>query len=348
MNGKTNVTVSGGNDSLGGIIPLNPPTAFVAKGDNAKCLLTWTDPRDKYATPEGEQAQDSQQLVSLWDHTVLVRKIGSQPAGPHDGIMVVSSSVRNQYQSTTYIDAGLINDTIYHYGVFAYNTDGVASEGTFASATPIAGTHLSQLSEGTIIKINENGIPIEFYLAKHNYEEALNGSGRVLCVRKDVYAARTWDSAKAFIDYNILSRFSAYVQGLIGTTKYLYYEKTNVSWQGAVNTVESSAFMLSLSELGISDPDKTYSDGSRLSIASTLFPPYIGDELQSGQWVRSKTDLQYGGSGGFHNISVEKDYTDESKWVARSKIDSATVCFRPCFTLPSTALVDPNLNLIES
>ena len=328
-------------------IPLEACTAFSASAGNAKVELTWTDPKDKYATPEGDISDTGDQLVSEWDYTVLVRKTGSQPAGPNDGTVVVSSSVRNQYQSTPYTDTGLTNDTTYYYAVFAYNKDGVASAGAFANATPKAGTPLGSLVEGTLIKIQENGAPVEFYVAKQDYEPGLNGAGRVLCVRKEVYAARTWNSAKAYIDYNVLSRFSLYVQGLIGTTKYLYYEKTNVSWQGAVNTVESSAFMLSLSELGLSDPDKTYSDGSRLSIASTLLPPYIGDKLQSGQWVRSKTNLQYGESRGYHSMCVEKDYSDQSKWVASSKIDSATSCFRPCFTLPSTALVDPGLNLIE-
>ena len=56
-------------------------------------------------------------------------------------------------------------------------------------ATPIAA-----LDEGSIIKINENGSPVEFYIAKHNYESALNGLGRTLVVRKDCYSTRKWQS----------------------------------------------------------------------------------------------------------------------------------------------------------
>ena len=328
-------------------IPLDACTNFSGEAGNAQVTLTWTDPKDKYATPEGETAQDPDQLVSVWEYTQIIRKTGSQPTGPHDGELVVSSSVRDQYATTGFVDNGLTNDTTYYYAAFAYNTDGVASEGAFTSATPMAGTPLSALAEGTLIKILENGAPVEFYLAKHNYEPTLNGQGRELVVRKDVYAARTCDSAESYIENNALSRFSAYVQDLIGTTKYLYYEKTNVSWQGAVNTVESPVFMLSLSELGMSNNDKTYSDGSRLPIASTLIPPYIGDELQTGQWVRSKTDAQYGGDGGYNNIAIV-NYYDPPQWEASALKDSATRCFRPCFTLPSTALVDQNLNLIET
>ena len=126
----------GGGSSLQ--IPLDAPAAFSASPGNSQVTLTWTDPLDKYATPEGETAQDPNQLVSVWDHTVLVRKTGSQPAGPNDGTVVVSSSVRNQYQTSGYVDTGLQNDTTYYYGVFAYNKDGVASEGAFVSAMPLS------------------------------------------------------------------------------------------------------------------------------------------------------------------------------------------------------------------
>lgn len=123
----------------GGVeIPLDAPTAFAATAGNAQVELTWADPANKYATPEGEVSETGDQLVSEWSHTVLVRKTGSQPAEPDDGTVVVSSSVRNQYQTTPYTDTGLTNGTTYYYGAYAYNKDGVASEGAFVSATPEA------------------------------------------------------------------------------------------------------------------------------------------------------------------------------------------------------------------
>ena len=64
---------------------------------------------------------------------------------------------------------------------------------SFTSATPIAGTPLSQLAEGTLIKILENGSPVEFYLAKHSYEPILNGEGRELLVRKDIHSNQGWN-----------------------------------------------------------------------------------------------------------------------------------------------------------
>ena len=135
MNGRTNSSGTIINDLE---IPLDPVTNFVAKPGNGQVSLTWTDPKDKYATPEGEAMEDTDQLVSVWAYTRIVRKIGSAPASPNDGVLVVESSVRNQYQNTAYMDSGLTNDTTYYYGVFAINEDGVESEGAFENVMPKA------------------------------------------------------------------------------------------------------------------------------------------------------------------------------------------------------------------
>lgn len=134
MNGRTNVTTGANADILE--VPLDPVTKFVAEEGTGKVLLSWTDPKDKYATPEGEMAQDPQQLVSVWSHTVIVRKEGSDPVDENDGVVIVSSSVRNQYTSTQYTDANVSNGIEYHYGAFAINEDGIASDGVYSSATP--------------------------------------------------------------------------------------------------------------------------------------------------------------------------------------------------------------------
>ncbi len=40
---------------------------------------------------------------------------------------------------------------------------------------PVTTASLSTFAEGSIVKINESGSPVEFYVAKHDYESALNG-----------------------------------------------------------------------------------------------------------------------------------------------------------------------------
>ena len=328
MNGRTNSHGSTIDDLQ---VPLDPCTNLRAEAGNGSVTLYWDDPVDKYATPEGETAQNPQQLVSVWDHTIVVRKVGSQPANPNDGIVVTSSGVRDQYLSTGYTDDSLTNDTTYYYGVFAVNKDGVASVGAFVDATPKPGRPLSELTEGTLINILENGSPVEFYLAKHNYEPDLNGQGRELVVRKDVYpgmvaagpANMRFNSTPGYSWYNgtYKNMFSANVQTMMGSTSYT---------------------TTSLRELGFSD--NTFSsgvkqwlfEGSPLPIAGILRNAQLNGE-GADQWTRT---LNTYSGGQIYYVSTT------GMWLA--SYDDADACYRPCFTLPSTALVDSDLSLIET
>lgn len=323
-------------------IPLDAPANFTAEAGNAQVTLTWTDPKDKYATPEGETAQDPDQLVSVWEYTQIIRKTGSQPTGPHDGELVVSSSVRDQYATTGFVDDGLVNDTLYYYAAFAYNTDGVASEGAFTSATPMAGTPLSELAEGTLIKIQENGAPVEFYVAKQNYEEALNGSGRMLCVRKDCYDSRIWNGTTSttwersfmlsWLNTGYKELFSNNIKSMMGNTAYCY---TPGNTEGVTATRTDTIFLLSVTELG-KVTSAANVEGSSLPIASALQIAHLNSNEYS-QWTRSPV-LRHENEANLLNSIGLVSYEPTT-----SKNGS-----RPCFTLPSTARVDQNLNLIES
>lgn len=118
------------------MIPLEAPSNFTVTPDNGKCLLTWTDPKDKYADEIGEITDEGDQLVSQFAYTRIVRKQGSAPSSPNDGDLVTDSSTRNQYQSSAYVDDGLTNNTLYYYAAFACNTDGVYSGAAVGSGTP--------------------------------------------------------------------------------------------------------------------------------------------------------------------------------------------------------------------
>lgn len=153
MNGRTNVTGGGANGSLGGVIPLEAPSNFTVTPDNGKCLLTWTDPKDKYADELGEITDEGDQLVSQFAYTRIVRKVGSAPSSPTDGDLVTDSSTRNQYQSSAYVDDGLTNNTLYYYAAFTCNTDGVYSGAAVGSGTPKAYDPI--LANNTWEQINE-------------------------------------------------------------------------------------------------------------------------------------------------------------------------------------------------
>ena len=117
--------------SGGGVrIPLESPTVFTATPLNLEIQLTWTDPVDKVANPGGE-------AVATWNYTIVVRKVGSAPKTPGDGVEIVRTKTRNLYQSTPYSDTLYIeNGVTYYYSVFAVSTIGVWSEPAVDDATP--------------------------------------------------------------------------------------------------------------------------------------------------------------------------------------------------------------------
>ena len=125
-------TFSGGG---GGIrIPLEAPTSLNLAAQDQKILITWTDPVDKVANPGGE-------MVAEWNYSIVVRNTERVPVSAKDGIEIVRTTSRNQYQSTSYTDNLYIeNNVTYYYAVFAVTTIGVPSEPATGSAEPTAAT----------------------------------------------------------------------------------------------------------------------------------------------------------------------------------------------------------------
>ena len=136
--------------SGGGVrIPLEAPTAFSLAPQDGKFLLTWTDPVDKVATPGGE-------AVATWNYTIVIRKVGSVPQTPTDGIEILREHTRNQYQSTAYVDDSYIeNGVTYYYAVFAVSTIGVLSEPATANGEPMPASP-EFLKNETISPINKD------------------------------------------------------------------------------------------------------------------------------------------------------------------------------------------------
>lgn len=340
-------------------IPLEACTAFSASAGNAKVELTWTDPKDKYATPEGDISDTGDQLVSEWDHTILVRKTGSQPAGPNDGTVVVSSSVRNQYQSTGYTDTGLTNDTTYYYGVFAYNKDGVASSGAFVNATPKAGTPVSSLAVGTLVKVNENGAPVEYMIVNQGLPSSMYDASCDGCwlLRKDIAENRTWDSSsndyqnsdiQDYLNGDWTSRYEAGILSQIKQVKIPYQNGTGSggSVASGVNGLSCKIFLLSGYELGWTTSDNSYfpRDGAKLSYFSSGTSSSANNKriakLNGSAtlwWLRSPNTSSTDGVWGVSSVG------GCNYWGYYNSIG-----LRPAFILPSTALVDDNLNVIPA
>lgn len=214
--------------------------------------------------------------------------------------------------------------------------------GTSVKAFPVPPLPmLGELAEGSLVKMNESGAPVEFYVAKHDYESELNGAGRTLVVRKDVYGSRQWNSANVnawancslrnWLNEDYKAVLDADIQEAMSATTYRYTPGNN---DDSVTTRSDAVFLLSLTELGQSH-SKANVEGSELPIADTLKIAYLNGSTVY-QWTRSPylfllyTQVFYlngGGQVGTYN--------------ATSAYGS-----RPCFTLPSTVLVDEAMNIV--
>ena len=204
----------------------------------------------------------------------------------------------------------------------------------------MANKAISTLPVGSIIKLNESGNPVEFYVCKHDYESELNGSGRTLVVRKDCYDTRRWHSsnvnayASSAIDSWLNSTYKnlldADIRGVIGTTKIKY---TPGNGNNTVGTLQRAIFLLSATELNRSASWFNV-EGTALEIASSLQIAYMNGSAVV-QWTRSpNTD--------YTNYAVYL-YTDGN--VSYSYCTS-TYGSRPAFTLPSTTQVDDSGNVV--
>jgi len=197
----------------------------------------------------------------------------------------------------------------------------------------MATTTLGNKSVGSIVKLKENGVLVDFYVAKHDYENGLNGSGRTLVVRKDCYDTRQWHTsnvnayATSAIDTWLNSTYKnlldADIRGVIGTTKIKY---TPGNGNTTVGTLERAIFLLSVTELGRS-ASYANTEGTALSIASSLQIAYLNGSAVV-QWTRSPytndTDHAYDLST-YGNVNYNH---------CRNTYGS-----RPAFTLPSTLSV---------
>lgn len=197
----------------------------------------------------------------------------------------------------------------------------------------MATTTLGNKSVGSIVKLKENGVLVDFYVAKHDYENGLNGSGRTLVVRKDCYDTRQWHTsnvnayATSAIDTWLNSTYKnlldADIRGVIGTTKIKY---TPGNGNTTVGTLERAIFLLSVTELGKS-ASYANTEGTALSIASSLQIAYLNGSAVV-QWTRSPYT----------------NYTNGACCLSTNGNVNYYVCTnthgsRPAFTLPSTLSV---------
>ena len=208
-------------------------------------------------------------------------------------------------------------------------------------AAPVTGILLSSIAEGSVVKLNENGSPVEFYVAKHDYENSLNGMGRTLVVRKDCYDTRAWHGSNvnayassaidSWLNGTYKNLLDADIRGVIGTTKIKY---TPGNGNNTVGTLERAIFLLSATELNRSASWFNV-EGTALEIASSLQIAYMNGSAVV-QWTRSPytNGTSFAVCLGTNGHVYSNSCTD-------------TYGSRPCFTLPSGACFDEETMLFN-
>lgn len=174
---------------------------------------------------------------------------------------------------------------------------------------------------------------VDFYVAKHDYENGLNGSGRTLVVRKDCYDTRQWHTSNVnayatsaidtWLNNTYKNLLDADIRGVIGTTKIKY---TPGNGNTTVGTLERAIFLLSVTELG-KTASYANTEGTALSIASSLQIAYLNGSAVV-QWTRSP-----------YTRNANSAYCLLTNGDVSYNSCNNTTGSRPAFTLPSTLSV---------
>lgn len=194
---------------------------------------------------------------------------------------------------------------------------------------------LGSKAEGSIIKLKENGVLVDFYIAKQNYESGLNGAGRVLVVRKDCYDQRQWHGSNVnayatsaidtWLNGTYKNLLDANIRTQMGETTFYY---TPGNGNTTKTTLKRAVFLLSAYELGCTH---TYlnTEGTALSstVVNLLKIAYLNGSAVV-QWTRSP-----------YTNNTTYAWNLNSNGYLDNYYCSSTYGSRPAFTLPSTLYV---------
>lgn len=221
------------------------------------------------------------------------------------------------------------------------------------------GTEIGTLEVGTLVKINENGAPIEYMIVNQGLPSSMYDASCDGCwvLRKDIAGNRAWDNSNndyknsdihAYLNGAWTSRYEAGILSQIKQVKIPYVNGTGSggSVASGANGLSCKIFLLSGYEVGFSTNDFPYfpRDGAKLS----YFTAGIGSA------ANNKRIAKYNGSAA--HWWLRSPYTDNTNYVWYIDLDgycrdwryNSTYGVRPALILPSTARVDNNLNVIPA
>ena len=222
------------------------------------------------------------------------------------------------------------------------------------------GTAISTLEVGTLVKVNENGAPVEYMIVNQGnpdasmYDASCDGCW---LLRKDIAENRKWDSTNndyqnsdihAYLKGDWTSRYEAGILSQIKQVKIPYQNGTGSggSVASGANGLSCKIFLLSGYELGWTTSDNSHfpRDGAKLAYFDS----------GQGSAANNKRIANYNGSAAVWGTRSPYTVTIGSVWAVYTEGEcgswgcNGTCGVRPAFILPSTALVDDNLNVIPA
>lgn len=221
------------------------------------------------------------------------------------------------------------------------------------------GTAISTLEVGTLVKVNENGAPVEYMIVQQGLPDAMYDASCDGCwlLRKDIAENRKWDSTNndyqnsdihAYLNGDWTSRYEAGILSQIKQVKIPYVNGTGSrdSVASGANGLSCKIFLLSGYEVGFSTSDNSYfpRDGAKLSYFSS----------GTGTSANNKRIAKLNGSPTYWWLRSPNTHNTYNVWDVLSngnygsRYYNGSIGVWPAFILPSTALVDDNLNVIPA
>lgn len=220
-------------------------------------------------------------------------------------------------------------------------------------------TAISTLEVGTLVKVNENGAPVEYMIVQQGLPDAMYDASCDGCwlLRKDIAETRAWDSSNndyqnsdihTYLNGDWASRYEAGILSQVKQVKIPYVNGTGEggSVASGANGLSCKIFLLGGYEVGWTTSDSSLfpHDGAKLSYFSS----------GTGSAANNKRIANYNGSATRWWLrSPNTDYTN-NVWNVYSDGNyngwgcNNTWGVRPALILPSTARVDDNLNVIPA
>lgn len=211
---------------------------------------------------------------------------------------------------------GLTNDETYFTKVFTVNHNGRINNRIdlpVASAILVEFPHMSTLPQGTIILVNENGVPVEYVLLKHDYEADLNGAGRSLLIRKESAGKTKWDDglntwADSILKANLDSHMLKYDSDVQKAIKDTQIEMTPTYSANTASIMNIPVFLLSANELWSSQSVGANKEGEYIEGAKQYAHniTWLRSIVPSG-WSNAVM-VSSSGTAYATNISQDRDY----------------------------------------